>query len=205
MEAASVPQCVRRAVELASNANPVFLSDAGDNITGGGVGDVPVVLEEMINAGVRDAVYAAIVDREAVATCYECGTGMQVRLELGGKLDTVNGAPLAMDGRVVHVRHGIVGGRQAVVESRGLRIVITEERTAFTTVRQFEDLRIDLSECSIVGVKLGYLFPELQEVARHALLAMSPGVINPAVTELSYNSIRRPIYPLDPSMEWAPG
>ena len=204
METGTVEECVERAARRATSGGPVFVSDAGDNITAGGVGDVTAVLREMLRARLENAVYAAIVDPDAVAASFRAGAGNRLEVALGGKLDTTNGAPLPVEAQVVRLSDDQDGNRTAVLQVDEVRIIVTEKRTAFTTVRDFEELGIDLSSCAVVGVKLGYLFPELREVARHALLATSPGVVNPDVTSLPYRSVRRPIYPLDREMEWSP-
>jgi hypothetical protein len=33
----------------------------------------------------------------------------------------------------------------------------------------------------------------------------TPGISNPAFDRLEFNNLKRPIYPLDPEMVWAPG
>ncbi len=56
----------------------------------------------------------------------------------------------------------------------------------------------------IVVTKLGYLFSELRDVAPRAIMALSPGFTNLNITSLPYRHVTRPIYPLDPKVEWAP-
>jgi microcystin degradation protein MlrC len=197
METGSVEECVQRAARRATSGGPVFVSDAGDNITAGGVGDVTALVGEMLRSRLTNAVYAAIVDPDAVAACFRVGPQNRLQVALGGKLDTRNGGPLRVDCEVVRLSDAPDGNRAAVVRVGDVRIVVTAERTAFTTVSRFEEVGIDLSGCGVVGVKLGYLFPELRDVARDALLAMSPGVVNPDVTALPYRSLRRPMYPLE--------
>jgi microcystin degradation protein MlrC len=202
MKTGSVDECIAWAQAAAKHATPVFISDAGDNITGGGVGDVPFVLERMLIAGVRDAVYAALFDPQSVEICFEVGGDVQVDLSLGGKIDRQHGQPLRVSARVLLLDEHDPGNRQVVLQVDGVKVILTERRTAFTTLEQFERLGIDVKSARIVAVKLGYLFPELAQVAATAFLANSPGAINPAVETLDYHQLRRPIYPLDMSMTW---
>jgi len=37
-----------------------------------------------------------------------------------------------------------------------------------------------------------------------SLLAFSPGCINADITQLPFHHLRRPIYPLDPEVDWQP-
>ncbi|MBN1580822.1 MAG: M81 family metallopeptidase [Anaerolineae bacterium] len=190
------------ALALAAAKPGVFISDAGDNVTGGGVGDVPYVLERLLYHRVQDAVYASLADSLAVARCDEAGAGAVLSLSLGGKLDPVHGQPLAVTGRVVRLETVDGDNRHAVVQVNGVKVILTQKRAAFTTIGQFKQLGIDPQDQAIVVVKLGYLFPELRQVATRSLLAFSPGAINPDVTQLPFQHIRRPIFPLDPDMDW---
>lgn len=196
----SVDGCIEQAKTLAGT--PVFISDAGDNITGGGVGDVPMVLERLIAHRVENALYAAILDPAAVERCFEAGAGADVSLSLGGKLDTTHGTPLEVTATVARLYAPEPGNRSAIIQTGGVHTILTERRTAFTTVEQFEQLDIDLRSYDVVVVKLGYLFPDLVPLARHALLALSPGAIDPDVEALPYRRVHRPSYPLDRDMQW---
>lgn len=203
MVTGTTDECI--ALALAAGERGVFISDAGDNVTGGGVGDVPYVLERLLYHRAQDAVYASLADARAVARCAAAGLGTQVSLSLGGKLDPIHGRPLTVSGRVVRLETVDGEGDQAVVQVEGVQVILTQKRAAFTTVRQFAQLGIDPRAQAITVVKLGYLFPELRQVATRSLLAFSPGAINPDVTQLPFQHIRRPIFPLDPDMDWQAG
>ncbi|MEZ4555721.1 MAG: MlrC C-terminal domain-containing protein [Caldilineaceae bacterium] len=204
MPTGTVEECIALVQAAVARAEtPAFLSDAGDNITGGGVGDVPFVLGRMLAHGLENAVFAAIADAAAVASAFDHGIDATVNLSLGGKLDAVNGTPLAVTGTVLAL-HTAGADRQAVILVDGIKVVVTSRRTAFTTVVQFEALGLDLTQHAIVGIKLGYLFPDLRRIAAYACLAFSPGAINPDLTQLPYRDLARPVYPLDAGMDWQP-
>jgi microcystin degradation protein MlrC len=196
MNTGEVDTCIELALQAQSH--PVFISDAGDNVTGGGAGDVPYVLERLLHYPVTDAVMASI----AVDECYLAGVGAQLELSLGGKLDPLHGQPLRLMGRVVRLGSLTQNNRCAVIRVKDIQIIITERRTAFTTPSMFESLGINLESFRLVVVKLGYLFPDLMPVAAQALLAFSPGAINPDLTALRYQRIRRPMFPLDSTFKW---
>ena len=204
VEAGTMDECIRWA--LAAPEAPVFISDSGDNPTAGGVGDVPAMLERLLAHDVPDAVFANIVDAEAVAACRTAGLGAEVHVSLGGKLDPLHGSPLPVSGRVMHLAppgpRG--GGHQAVLQVGGVRVILTERRKAFHHLADFQQVGIDPLEHEIIVVKMGYLVPDLQRVAARALLALSPGAVDQAIERLPYHRIQRPIYPLDPDMAWDP-
>ncbi|MEZ4609448.1 MAG: M81 family metallopeptidase [Caldilineaceae bacterium] len=57
MPTGTVEECIALVqAAVARRETPAFLSDAGDNITGGGVGDVPFVLGRMLAHGLENAV-----------------------------------------------------------------------------------------------------------------------------------------------------
>ncbi len=91
-----------------------------------------------------------------------------------------------------------------VLQSAGVQLVITERRTPFHHRQQFLKLGLDPASCKIVVVKIGYLEPELQQMAAASLLALTPGAVNQEITSLPYRRLTRPIYPLDPAMNWCP-
>lgn len=208
-----VDDCIQAA--LADKDHPVVISDSGDNPTAGGVGDVTCFLERALQHDIPDLVYASIPDPEAVQICIEAGVGAQVTFELGGKLDYRHSQPLLVTGTVKFIlkqawKHYVLSvegetSHQAVLQVGGILIIITEKRTPFHHISQFQALEIEPSAHQIVVVKVGYLVPELKALAKKAYLALSPGAVNQAITELPYQRIRRPFYPFDADMEWAAG
>ena len=201
VQAGSIDECIRLALDAPEST--VFISDAGDNPTAGAVGDVPVFVERLLAHDVPDAVVASIVDPAAVAACRAAGLGAEVNVSLGGKLDSLHGPPLPVRGRVAHLAAPrLRGGHQAVLQVRGVRVIVTERRKAFHRVDDFREVGINPLAHKIVVIKIGYLAPDLQRVAPRALLALSPGAVDQAIERLPYQRIRRPIYPLDPDMGW---
>ena len=204
MMTGDIDACIEMAQAAVQHGTPVFISDAGDNITGGGVGDVPLVLSHMLEADLQNAVYAAIVDAEAVEKSLAAGIGSEITVSLGGKIDTTHGTPLHVTGTVVGFNKDTPLNAMVVLQIGGVQTIVTHRRTAFTMLEQFKNLGIDLTACEIVGVKLGYLFPELDQIAKEAFLAFSRGAINPDIGQLPYQRLTRPIYPLDADMRWEP-
>lgn len=198
-------ECIQ--MGLAAPESCVFISDSGDNPTAGGVGDVTHTLGRLIALDVPSAVYASIPDAAAVDLCHQAGIGAQVSLSVGGKLDTVYSEPLTITGEVLMLKTFPWGdtdmpNRQAVVAVGGVKVILTEQRTPFHYMRQFEQLEIDALAHKLVVVKIGYLVPDLKQAAPKALLALSPGAVNQAITELPFKRLTRPVYPLDPNMNW---
>ena len=195
VESGSIDECI--AMALAAPESTVFISDSGDNPTAGAVGDIPLFVERLLAHPVPSAVVATIPDAETVAQCVAAGVGGSVAVRLGGKLDTINGSPLAVQGivqSIVPSRPEI--GVQVILRIGTVDVVVPERRKAFTEVADFAAVGLDPLDYKIVVVKLGYLFPDLLRVAPKALMALSPGASDLDLARLPFQRIERPMFPM---------
>lgn len=202
----TVDECIRLAMQ--EPAKPVVISDSGDNPTAGGAGDIPFVLERLLAANASSTLIAGIADAAAVVACEQAGVGATLPLSLGGKLDPIHGKPLSVNGRVVslhtllwpaNAKAGttVLSNRLAVIDVQGVHVVLTERRTPFHHLSDFTKLNLDPTQYQIVVVKMGYLVPEIDQMATRALLALSPGAVNQDIEHLPYKRIQRPMFPMD--------
>lgn len=193
----SIDEMIR--VAKAYHEKPVFISDSGDNVTSSAAGDIPLIVERLLDHNADDAVVAGIADPAAAALCEEAGIGNSLTVKIGGKIDTVYGSPLEVEGRVVGLFED-----GAVLRTGGVDVILTKQRARFTTLDSFRSYGIDPCDRKIVVVKLGYLFPELKEIAALSLIALSAGFASQDFSELDYKHVRRPIFPLDKDFSWEP-
>lgn len=206
VEAGDITEMIKRAKQLPQKT--VFISDSGDNTTAGAPGDNPQVIEALIKNNAKNALVAGLVDEEAYHKCIEAGIGKTIHLLMGGKQDMVFGAPLALDVTVealspdslLSTSRGVV-----LVRCQGVRIAIINSRRSFTTLRDFEDIGLDPLDFKIVVVKLGYLYPELRDIAPVHLIALTSGFCNLDMPSLPFMKVQRPVYPLDSDMQWEAG
>lgn len=185
----------------------VFISDSGDNTTAGAPGDNPQVAEAFIKRNVGNSLVTAIVDSASLWQCVDAGVGNRVRLSLGGKKDTMFGKPLNIQAKVVFISPEEILNTDraaAVIEVNGVRIVIVNTRRSFTTVNDFKEIREDPLSYDIVVVKLGYLYPELRDIAPVHLMALTSGYCNLCIESLPFKNLNGPAYPLDREMVWHP-
>jgi len=178
---------------------PIFISDSGDNITGGAAGDIPLFVERLIASQAKEAVVAGILDPSAASLCKYKGVERRLRVEIGGKLDKMNGYPLEVEGRIINA-----SSDGAMIRTDGIDVILTAHWQAFTTLDSFMSYDIDPLEHRIIVVKQGYLFPELRRVAAFHLMALSSGFTNLQLDQLDYRNVIRPIYPLDKDFSWKP-
>jgi microcystin degradation protein MlrC len=203
--------CLERAAALAdAGERAIFISDSGDNPTAGGVGDIPYFLGRLLKhpqfaRGAATAIYASMLDPAAVEACAGAGSGQQVHFWLGGRRDPQYGVPLEVRGTVTALlRDDPVGGDIAVIRSGGVSVIVTTRRKPYLLVRDLQAVGLDPEEHHVTVVKLGYLFPDLRRVARHALMALTPGLVDQDIAQLPFRRVPRPVFPLDPAMEWEP-
>lgn len=203
--APSVDAAIERA--LAAPEPCVFISDAGDNTTAGATGDVPVFLERLLAHGARDAVIVSLLDPESARQCLEAGVGATVALRLGGKIDRVHGTPVPVTAVIERIYRPAENPQEsAIVTIRvdGVRVVLTDRRRFFVRLADFALAGIDPLAHRIVVVKLGYLMPELYDIAPRSILTFSPGCSGLDFRALPYRYVTRPILPLDDEFPWQP-
>jgi microcystin degradation protein MlrC len=84
----------------------------------------------------------------------------------------------------------------------GVTATFHTRRVGLTIRQQFHQLGIDPQAHAVYVVKLGYLFPELAEIAGRIILLLSPGVAGLDFPSQKWVRVPRPIYPLDAGMTW---
>jgi microcystin degradation protein MlrC len=217
---ANVPapdEAIRQAAEW--DGQPVVVSDLGDNVGGGAPGDSTVLLEQIVQQDVPDALIV-LHDPQAAQTCAAAGAGIQVDLAVGAKASGGPGRPLVVRGRVRTISDGLFyepqprhGGRSdnnqgltAVVETPGRHtIVLTSLRMAPMSLQQILSLGIDPRRKKIIVVK-GAIAPRAAyaPVASHFILADTPGPTSADLNSFEYRHRRRPMFPWERDARYEP-
>ena len=200
METAPIKAGVQRALTAAPAQHPVYLTDSGDNTTAGATGDLTLVLRELLEQRAPDAVVAGILAPQTVRTCQAAGLGSEIELSIGAEQLSLPCEPLTV--RAVVAGLGSGEGEWARLRIEGVTATFHTRRVSVTTRQEFHRLGIDPQAHAIYVVKLGYLFPELAQIARRHILLLSPGVARLDFQNRKWDRVPRPIYPLDPAMIW---
>jgi len=193
------------AAGLAATVRPYFISDSGDNPTAGGAGDVAYMLGRLLAhpdlvSGRATAIWASVVDADAVARCVAAGEGAAVDVSVGGAFGSTQGK-VNLRGKVARViRDEPVGGDIAVVALGGVRAILTTRRKPYHFVRDLQALGLDPARHDLTVVKIGYLVPDLFAAAKGWVLALTPGGVDQDIVRLGHRRLDRPIFPLDPHM-----
>lgn len=184
-------------------ARPYLISDSGDNPTAGGAGDVTWTLTQLLarpelTDGSRTTLVASIFDTDAVAQAREAGVGATVTLHAGAGVDDGPSGPVQITGEVFSITDGDPdAGTQAVIAVGGLHAIITSRRKPFHHLDDFRMLGLDPESADIVVVKIGYLEPELYDLAADWTLALTPGGVDQDLLRLGHHDLAPGVYPFD--------
>ncbi|MFI7426562.1 M81 family metallopeptidase [Micromonospora sp. NPDC049836] len=200
----SMDECLDAALAAVADParRPFFISDSGDNPGAGGADDVTFAAARMlarpeIRDGSRRAVFASLVDPQAVAQVADRPLGSPVRVTVGGRIDPRDPGPLPLDGILEAVADDPDGGRCVSVRVGGLSVLVTSRRMQYRLLDSYARLGIKVDEMDLVVVKIGYLEPELFDAAGDWLLALTPGGVDQDLARLPYRNVVRPVFPLD--------
>ncbi|KAI1268772.1 MlrC C-terminus superfamily protein [Xylariaceae sp. FL1019] len=189
---------------LASHQRPYFISDSGDNPTAGGSGDVTWGLTQLLaRPEFKDesgpvVIYASVPGEEAVETAVQAGIGSTITVTAGAEVDAIHAGPITMTGKVHSIYHGDIHAVTEVVMQVGsVFAILTKRRKPYHREKDFVDLELKPREADIVIVKIGYLEPELYDMAKDWMLALTPGGVDQDLIRLGHKRIHRPMWPFD--------
>jgi microcystin degradation protein MlrC len=184
---------------LKAQESTVFLTDSGDNVTASTPGDLPIVLRHLVERKVESAVVACINDAGALQKSFNAGVGNKIHLSIGATIEKRYGPPLEAEAEVLRL---IREPRVSVIKIDNIEVILSEGPGTFTSPSQFEKCGINPLERKLVVVKMGYLYPDLHQIAIRYIMLLTPGAGDMRIEELIYTRIRRPIFPLDPSTQF---
>ena len=192
---------------LSSQLKPIFISDSGDNTTGGAVGINTVLLDLLVNQqdlNGKKICFAAIFDGNSYGQCQQYDVGDAINISVGIDYDE-DSKGIEIKGRLKAKGElmGYLGctsdkvGDVCVIALGSIDVVIANRGDSFITLDHFKAAGLDIEEYDIIIIKQGYLFDELSRIAKLSILALTPGATYQKIERLKYSNIPRPIFPLD--------
>ncbi|HZJ83820.1 MAG TPA: M81 family metallopeptidase [Clostridia bacterium] len=180
----------------------VFISDSGDNVTAGAVGDNSYMLSLMIEKNITNALLAGIWDPKGVKACETAGEGAELSVELGG-LYARESLRTRIKGHVKHLYKDEDGKvTTAIISMSGIDIIVNSIRESVTKVEDFVRYGLNYMDYSIIVVKLGYLYPGLGEIKDVSIMALTTGNTALDIETIPYRLTRRPMYPIDKDFDF---
>lgn len=196
---------------------PIVLVDIADNPWTGGPGDSAELVRFLLNQGIGNACVGSVRDPDAVQRCMAAGPGATIDLEIGGHTDHLHGAPLAITAEVrslstgryvnagpMHAGVEVNLGPTAVVRTNGIDILLTTYAETPIDLNVFRSQGIDPTERRVIALKgKGHFRAAYEPIAAHVILVEGPGITGSDLSRLTFRRVRRPIWPLDPDVQWS--
>jgi microcystin degradation protein MlrC len=211
-EARTVPQpeglTPQEAIEMARKKRvaralgTVVFCDISDAVGTGTPGESTWILDALMKGGKDLRTYISVRDEEAALEAWDYGIGDTVSLLLGGKIDTVYNKSVSYSGEIIF-REETSLGKTVIVRNDGLHVIVSELPLAGWYTSDYKKLGLDLMKADIVVVK--NLFPFRYRFLlynRKTINIVTPGLSNINPSELHYQYLPRPIYPLDEIESW---
>jgi microcystin degradation protein MlrC len=197
---------------------PLFVSDSGDNVSAGAVGDTTFALArtlerpDVLDSGLT-VLFAGLTDPAAVDAAASAGVGARLTLAVGARIDDRFAGPVEREWSVVRLVEGLYDGEGVVAAVLGLgdiHVLVQRSGSYFVspavlgpmTGRRLPDHAWFPSDgYDVVVVKIGYLFPGQSDEAGSWFMAITPGGTDLDVDRLAFERVQRPIFPLDTDFE----
>ncbi len=213
---------VARARTMGRDARPLLLLDHGDNVMSGGTCDTTDLLEECLQRKMTNIGIGPLADTATVAQAFAAGVGSRIRVALGNKvplgLPTAQRTPFACDVQVRALGDGrfrISGpiytgetwamGRTAVLVHDAFTVIVTERPMEPLDLAVFESVGVDPRTFDYLLLKSRmYARPAFAPIASGLIECDSRGVCSSDYGLFSFARLRRPIYPLDAQVAYAP-
>ena len=143
-------------------------------------------------------IYASVPGPKAVETAVQAGLGAEVTVTAGAEVDDIHAGPIRMTGKVHSIKHGDQHAAiEVVLQVGSVFAILTKLRKPYHKEHDFTDLKLQPRTADIVIVKIGYLEPELYDMAADWMMALTPGGVDQDLERLGHNKIRRPMWPFD--------
>jgi microcystin degradation protein MlrC len=194
---------------------PIVLLDHYDNCASGGTMDTTAVLAAILREGLEKVAAFAIYDPEAVQQAIAAGIGAEVALAIGGKIamPSIPGEsrPLAVTGTVKTISNGrfrnmgpmgrgvlMDMGPSVVLDTGRIEIALISRHIEPNDINCLLSLGIDPMQKRFVMLKSRIHWRAgLGAMAKAVVECAGMGVCTSDYGQLSFNKVRRPIYPLD--------
>jgi len=176
------------------------------------------ILQAFHKAGVQGAVLGIFFDPSLAAEAHAKGVGATFKArfnrdeshELSGHFEAPVEVLALHDGSVIGRRgisagHTINLGAMALLQAGGIRVAVVSVRQQAKDTAMFECLGVDLAAVRSLVVKSRGHFRAAFDLlfADDRIVEVDvPGLTTPILSRVPYRNVPRPIYPLDPEMNW---
>jgi microcystin degradation protein MlrC len=189
---------------LETKTKPFIISDMGDNPTAGGAGDVTWTLNRLLKrkefkkSDAPSLIYASIPGPKLIEKAKKIKVGDYIEGYVGAEVDSRYSPPIFLKGYLRSIKKGDVNAKtEIVVQSGSIFTIVTEKRKPYHYIKDFTDLGLNPFVTDVIVVKIGYLVPELYNIKKGWIMALTPGGVDQNIERLDYKRIKRPMFPMD--------
>jgi microcystin degradation protein MlrC len=205
-----------RAIAQARTMNgPVVFTDAADATSSGATGDSNAILAALRDAGYWKRVLAQIVDPVAAAAAHEAGVGGIVSVTLGGAIDPGRYRPMPVTARVKLLSDGqsrletmqteLDAGPTAVLTFDNFTVVVFSKSISLFDRAMYYANGCNPTDFDLIVVKSPHTEYHMYDAwAEKNFNIDAPGATSADIPSLGHTICARPIYPLDPDINFEP-
>jgi len=199
---------------------PQLLADVADNPGGGGRGNTTWILKALHAAKAEGVILGTFFDPPLAAEAHALGEGAVFRARFNREETNELSEPYEAEAKVLKLhtgtcvgRRGIFAGRtmnlgpSALLEIGGMRQVVNSIRLQMLDTVYFEMFGIDIAQARTVVVKSrGHFRAAFDQWFPNERIHQIdvPGLNMPVLSRFGFKRCPRPIFPLDPDVNWAP-
>ena len=195
-------------------AGPVIFTDAADATSSGATGDSNAILAGLLRAGYEHSVLLPIVDPAAAAAAHAAGVGATVRVRLGGAMDP-RFTPVEVRAEVEMLSRGraaletsgnaLDAGPTAVLRAGNITILAMTRAVSLFDRAMFLAHGLDPRRYHLTVVKSPHCeYHMFDEWAEKDFNVDAPGATSADLRSLGHRICRRPMFPLDDDVAFAP-
>lgn len=187
-------------------------SDAGDNPGGGGTGKTTALLRRLVEERVPGVLYGNFYEPGIAAAAHAAGEGATIAVRFTEGFAAQGRVLRLTDGKCIG-RRGIWAGRAldlgptCALEIGGVTLLCVSKRKQCADPVFFEMHGLDIRGARIVVVKSrGHFRGGFDEFfpPERVLEVDTPGLTSPVIERLPFKGLPRPVFPLDPGVNWTP-
>jgi microcystin degradation protein MlrC len=199
---------------------PILLADVADNPGGGGRGNTPFLLRQLLEADVKGVLFGVFTDPALSAEAHAKGEGAQFDAVFNRDETTIFSEKFQAKATVLQLHDGKGVGRRgqlagctfdlgpcAALQVGGVTIIVITHRHQCHEPMMLEMFGYDIAKARIVVVKSrGHFRAAFDEFfpAERIISVDEPGLTSPILSRFDFTHLPRPVIPLDTVASWTP-
>jgi microcystin degradation protein MlrC len=194
---------------------PVVFTDAADATSSGATGDSNIIVKELVEEKYAGKILAHIVDAPAARAAHAAGVGAEISVSLGGTLDARRYRPMQVRASVESLSRGrgrfeTMGsawdaGPTAVLTFGNVTMVVISQTIGLIDRSLYYANGLEPRDFDLIVVKCPHTeYQMFDSWVQKNFNIDAPGATSADLKSLGHTICRRPVYPLDEGVTFAP-